>query len=62
MFLESFGYIVERLFFDVSFLEVENREQLARRSISQTYVVYFQQVSLIAVQEPFIRSQFALEA
>ena len=61
MFLESFGYIVERLFFDVSFLEVENREQLARRSISQTYVVYFQQVSLIAVQEPFIRSQFALE-
>jgi len=61
VFLESFGYIVERLFFDVSFLEVENREQLARRSISQTYVVYFQQVSLIAVQEPFIRSQFALE-
>jgi hypothetical protein len=62
VFLESFGYIVERLFFDVSFLEVGSREQLARRSVSQTYVVYFQQVSLIAVQEPFIRSQFALEA
>jgi len=40
--LEAVWYIVETLFFDVSFFEVRSQESTGRGSAWWSYVIYFQ--------------------
>jgi hypothetical protein len=60
--LEAVWYIVETLFFDVSFFEVRSQESTSRGSPWLAYVIYFQYFNCLSIQEPFLSSGHALEA